>query len=389
MKYHTTIFRQMLQVFSRLEFQNIVNQYKGDFHVRHCRCWDQMIHMLFSQFSSRDSLRETTDTMHSQYRKHYHLGVRAIPRSTLSDANTLRDYRIYHDLFFVILDRVQRIAPKYKLNLDRDFFILDSTTIDLCLKLFPWARFRKAKAAVKIHTLMQANGSLPTFLRLTDGKVHDSTVSKEITVPPGSYLAIDRAYHDFSQYKFYNDNDIRFVTRKKTNAKYRVTKRLASDKAKGVLSDKKILFTGFNTHKKYPDSLRLIRFRDPETKRTFEFLTNDFESDAIIIAKIYKARWEIELFFKTIKQNLKIKRFLGNSPNAVWTQIYVAMIAYLLISYLKFVHQSIYSIGQLFHRIQINLFERISIDEIIFKRSFKPPEILVSQYCLFSNLTGH
>jgi len=156
MKYHTTIFRQMLGLFSRLEFQNIVNRYKGDFHVRNCRCWDQMIHLMFSQFSSRDSLRETTDTMHSQYRKHYHLGVRAIPRSTLSDANTLRDYRIYHDLFFVILYRVQRVAPKYKLNLDRDFFILDSTTIDLCLKLFPWARFRKAKAAVKIHTLMQA-----------------------------------------------------------------------------------------------------------------------------------------------------------------------------------------------------------------------------------------
>lgn len=389
MKYHTTIFRQMLQLFSRLEFQNIVNHYKGDFHVRYCRCWDQMIHMLFSQFSSRDSLRETTDTMHSQYRRHYHLGVRAIPRSTLSDANTLRDYRIYQDLFFVILDRVQRVAPKYKLNLDRDFFILDSTTIDLCLKLFPWARFRKTKAAVKIHTLMQANGSLPTFLRLTDGKVHDLTVSKEITVPPGSYLAIDRAYHDFNQYKSYNDNNIRFVTLKKTNAKYRVTKRSVSDKAKGVLSDKMILFTGHYTHKKYPDPLRLIRYQDAETKRTFEFLTNDLESDAITISQIYKARWEIEIFFKTIKHNLKIKRFLGNSSNAVWTQIWIAMIAYLLVSYLKFVNQSRYSIGQLFHRIQVNLFERISIDEIIFQRTFKPPDIWTAQFCLFPNLTGH
>jgi len=168
-----------------------------------------------------------------------------------------------------------------------------------------------------------------------------------------------------------------------------VTKRLGSDKEKGILSDKRILFTGYSTHKKYPDSLRLIRYRDPETKRTFEFLTNDFESDAITIAKIYKARWEIELFFKTIKQNLKIKRFLGNSPNAVWTQIYVAMIAYLLISYLKFVNQSKYSVGQLFHRIQINLFERISIDEIVFQRTFKPPADWTAQYCLFSNLTGH
>jgi hypothetical protein len=389
MKYHTTIFRQMLQLFSRLEFQNIVNRYKGDFHVRKCRCWDQMIHMSFSQFSSRDSLRETTDTMHSQYRKHYHLGVRAIPRSTLADANTHRDYRIYKDLFHVILNRVQRIAPKYKLNLDRDFFILDSTTIDLCLKLFPWARFRKTKAAVKIHTLMQANGSLPTFLKITDGKVHDSKVSKEITIPPGSYLAIDRAYHDFNQYKSYNDNNIRFVTLKKTNAKFRITKRLGSDKSKGVLSDKMILFTCYSTHKKYPDQLRLIRYRDRETKRTFEFLTNDFESNAITISQIYKARWEIEIFFKTIKHNLKIKRFMGNSPNAVWTQIWIAMIIYLLISYLKFVCKSKYSVGQLFHRVQVNLFERIPLDEIIFQRTLKPPGKLSPQYCLFPNLTGH
>jgi len=373
MRYHTTIFRQMLQVFSRLEFQKILNRYKGDFHVKSCRCWDQMIHMVFSQFSRRDSLREMTDTMHSQYRKHYHLGVRAIPRSTLSDANTRRDYRIYQDLFFLILNRVQRIAPKYKLNLDRKFFILDSTTIDLCLKLFPRARFRKTKAAVKTHTLMQADGSLPTFIRLTDGKVHDLTVSKEIPIPAGSYLAIDRAYHDFTQYKSYNDNDIRFVTLKKTNAKYRVMKHHESDKENGILSDKKVLFTGHYTHKKYPDPLRRIRYRDSETKRKFEFLTNDFESDSLTISKIYKARWEIEIFFKTIKQNLRIKRFIGNSSNAVWTQIWIAMIAYLLISYFKFVNQSKYSVGQLFHRIQVNLFERISIDEIIFQRIYKPP----------------
>lgn len=389
MKYHTTIFRQMLQVFSRLEFQNIVNRYNGDFHVRKCRCWDQMIHLMFSQFSSRDSLRETTDTMHSQYRKHYHLGVQAVPRSTLSDANALRDCRIYQDLFYVILNRVQKIAPKYKLNLDRDFFILDSTTIDLCLKLFPWARFRKTKGAVKIHTLMQANGSLPTFIRLTDAKVHDSQVSKEITVPPGSYLAIDRAYHDFEQYKHYNDNDIRFVTLKKTNAKYKVKKRLLNDKENDVLSDKEIVFTVYETKKKYPNPLRLIRYRDSEFKRTFEFLTNDFETDALTIAKIYKARWEIEIFFKTIKQNLKIKRFLGTTPNAVWTQIWIAMIAYLLVSYLKFVNRTRYSVSQLFQRIQVNLFERISINEIVFQRTIKPTGDFTPQYCLFPNLTGH
>jgi hypothetical protein len=388
-KYHTTIFRQMLQLFSRLEFQSIVNQYNGDFHTRKCRCWDQMIHMLFSQFSRRDSLRETTDTMHSQNRKHYHLGVQSVPKSTLSDANARRDYRIYRDLFNVVLDRVQRIAPKYKLKLDRSLFFLDSTTIDLCLKLFPWARFRKTKGAVKIHALIQADGSLPTFIQITDGKVHDSRVSKEINIPSGSYLAIDRAYNNFEQFKVYNDNNIRFVTRKKTNAHYKLIKRLGSDKKNGILSDKKIVFSVWQTTKKYPEALRLIRYRDFETKKTFDFLTNDFESDAITITKIYKARWEIELFFKTIKQNLKIKRFMGTSQNAVWTQIWIAMIAYLLVSYLKFLNKSKYSVGQLFHRIQVNLFERKSLDDIVFQRSPEIPDKFINQYCLFPNLTGH
>jgi hypothetical protein len=388
-KYHTTIFRQMLQLFSRLEFQSIVNQYKGDFHTRKCRCWDQMIHLLFSQFSSRASLRETSDTMHSQYRKHYHLGVQAVPKSTLSDANARRDYRIYRDLFNVILERVQRIAPKYKLKLDRSLFFLDSTTIDLCLTLFPWARFRKTKAAVKIHALIQADGSLPTFIQITDGKAHDSRVSKDIVIPAGSYLAIDRAYNNFEQFKAYNDNNIRFVTRKKTNANYKLIKRLGSDKENGILSDKKIEFSVWQTNKKYPDALRLIRYKDSETKKTFEFLTNDFESDAITITQIYKARWEIELFFKTIKQNLKITRFMGTTQNAVWTQIWIAMIAYLLVSYLKFLNKSKYSVGQLFHRIQVNLFERKSLDDIVFQRSFKFPKKITDQYCLFPNLTGH
>jgi hypothetical protein len=389
MVYHNTIFRQMLQLFSRLEFQNIVDQHKGDRRVRTCSCWDQFVHMSYAQFSKRSSLRETTDTMSSQSRKHYHLGTKPISRSTLSDANNKRDYRIYQDLFYTILGRTQHHAPKYKLNLNDNFFILDSTTVDLCLKLFPWARFRKTKAAVKIHTLMQADGSLPTFLKITDGKVHDVMVARETPIPPGSYLAIDRAYHDFNLYKSYNDNRIRFVTLKKTNASYSILNRNSKNKPDGVLSDKTIEFTGYATHKKYPHPLRLIRFRDKENKRIVEFLTNDFELDALTITQIYKARWEIELFFKTIKQNLKIKRFIGTSQNAVWCQIWIAMIAYLLVSYMKFVNRSQYSIGQLFHRIQVNLFERKSLDEIVFNRLFKPPETASNQYCLFESLTGH
>ncbi|MCJ7811845.1 IS4 family transposase [bacterium] len=390
MVYHKTIFRQMLQLFSRLEFQNIVDYYKGDHRVRTLKCWDQFIHIIFGQFSKRDSLRDTLDTMNSQQRKFYHLGTTELCRSTLSDANNKRNYRIYQDLFFKILMRVQNIAPKYKLKLNRKFYILDSTTIDLCLKLFPWARFRKTKAAVKLHTLMQADGALPVFLRITDGKVHDTKIAREVPVPNGSYLAIDRAYHDFQQYKCYNDNNIRFVTRKKTNARYVITKTNQVDGSTGIIADETIEFTGYYTHKKYPYNLRIIRYWDSETEKELEFLTNDFEMDAFTITQIYKARWEIELFFKTIKQNLKIKRFIGNSANAVWIQIWIAMIAYLLVSYLKFVHKSKYSIQKLFHRIQINLFERKPLNEIILNQKFIPPNNAFEvQFSLFGTLTGH
>jgi putative transposase len=338
----------------------------------------------------RDTLRDTIDTMNSQSKKLYHLGTKHVNRSTLSDANSNRDYRIYRDLYFTLLHRVQSIAPKYKLKLNKKFYVLDSTTIDLCLKLFPWARFRKTKAAVKLHTLLDVDGPLPTFLEITDGKVHDSTVAKRVDIPEGSYLAIDRAYHDFEQYKTYNDNRIRFVTRKKTNAKYKVIQSCNVDTSQGIISDETVIFTGYLTHKKYPNPLRIIRYKDDENDKELEFLTNDLFLDALMITQIYKARWEIELFFKTIKQNLKIKRFIGTSPNAVWTQVWIALIAYLLVSYLKFIHQVKISIQKLFHRIQINLFERKPISEIVFNIKYKPPsKIDIFQYSLFDTLTGH
>lgn len=201
MLHHNTIFRQLLHIFSRLEFKMIVKRYKGDYRTRTLKCWDQFIYLLFAQLGKQDSLRDTIDSMNSQQRKLYHIGSQTLCRSTLSDANNKRDYRIYKDLFFTILGRVQQIAPKYKLKLTRKLYIMDSTTIDLCLKLFPWARFRKTKSAIRIHTLMQADGSLPTFLHVTDGKVHDTSAARSFHVPPGSFLAIDRGYTDYKQYK--------------------------------------------------------------------------------------------------------------------------------------------------------------------------------------------
>jgi len=261
---------------------------------------------------------------------------------------------------------------------------MDATTIDLCLKLFPWARFRKTKSAFRIHTLMQADGSLPVFLNITNGKVHESQAAKTMPIPKGSYLAIDRGYHNFKQYNTYINNNIRFVTRTKTNAKYQVLKTMQTNTNPSVLSDEIIQFTGFYTCQNCPHHLRRIRYFDEERRKVLTFLTNDLENAAQTIADIYKARWDIELFFKTIKQNLKIKRFYGTSQNAVMTQVWIAMIAYLMISFFKFLHHSKFSVQQLFRLIQLNIFERKSLKDLIVNKIIKPPGIKNElQFCLF------
>ena len=386
MAYNNTIFRQMLQLISRLEFQNVVNRHKGDYRIRKLSCWTQFVHLLFAQFSGRNSLRDTICSTRSQSNKLYHLGCTRASRSTLADANNKRPYQIYEEIFFKLLNRVQSIAPKYKLKLSKKLLIMDSTTIDLCLSMFPWAKFRKKKGAVKIHTLMQADGLLPTFLYITDGKVHDSKAAKVLNVPPESFLVFDKGYHDFAQYNYYNNKKIHFITRMKTNAAYKIIRVKNIKTQSDVLSDEVIEFTGHNTHKKYPHPLRKIKYFDKKNNRTLVFLTNNFRLSATTIANIYKARWEIELFFKTIKQNLKIKSFMGTSKNAVLTQVWIAMIAYLLLSYHKFILKSKYSIQALVRLIQVNLFERKSLKELICYGGFRPPDTSkILQYSLFKS----
>ena len=387
MAYHTTILGQMLELVSRLEFQSIVYGHAGDYRARKLRCWDQFIYLLIGQLGSRNSLRETISASDSLLSKLYHLGASRLCRSTLSDANNKRPFEIYRDVFFRTLQKVQKVAPKYKLKLPRKLFIMDSTTIDLCLKLFPWARFRKTKAAVKIHTVLQADGLLPTFLHITDGKTHDAKAARELTFPEGSFVVFDRGYNDFFLFKSFTDNNIRFVTRKKSNARFRILESQTVEPETGVLSDEIIEFTGHASKQKYPNQLRLIRYHDNQNNKTFTFLTNDFELDAKTIADIYKARWEIELFFKTVKQNLKIKRFIGTSRNAVMTQIWIAMIAYLLTSYYKFLQKAKASVQTILRLIQINLFERKPLNDLIECNLHKPPGNSGGVQCSF--LTGH
>ncbi len=251
--------------------------------------------------------------------------------------------------------------------------MMDSTTIDLCLKLFPWAKFRKAKAAVKIHTLMQADGALPVFINITEGSVHDSKMAPSFEIPAGSIVVFDLGYHDFDQYNHYEINKIRFVTKMKTNAKFQVISSQVLE-SKTILSDQIIQFTGFYTRKKYPKSLRRIEYYDENSDTVLVFLTNDFDLEAQTIADIYKARWEIELFFKTIKQNLKIKKFMGTSRNAVMTQIWIAMIAYLLITYYKFSLKIHLSVQNVFRLIQVNLLERKCLIQMLKGDMPKPPD---------------
>jgi len=384
MAYNTTIFGQMIHFISRLDFKSIVNEYNGDHRIRKFSCWDQFIFVLFGQFSKRESLRENVLSINSVQNKLYHLGCKIVKRSTFSDANNKRPYQIYQDLFYRLLSQTQKIAPKHKIKLKRKLYILDATTVDLCLTLFPWARFRKTKSAIRLHTLMQADGSLPVFLNITDGKVHESQAAKSIPVSKGSYLAIDRGYHDFQQYNVYINNNIRFVTRMKTNAKYHVLETYQINSDSPVTSDEIIEFTGYNTHKKCPHPLRKIQYFDNKRDKVITFLTNDLENTAQTITDIYKARWDIELFFKTIKQNLKIKRFFGTTRNAVMTQIWIAMIAYLMISFFKFLHKTELSIQQLFRVVQLNIFERRSLKDLIINKVFKPPGIKNEfQICMF------
>ncbi|MFQ5674509.1 MAG: IS4 family transposase [bacterium] len=383
MAHNNTIFNQMLQLNSRHDFQRIVNEHNGDYRVRKLTCWDQYIHLMYAQTGNRDSLRDISNGTASIKEKLYHMGAKPAKRSTLSDANNTRPWKIYEAVFFNTLGKVQNVAPKYKLKLPRKLYLMDSTTISLCLSLFPWAEFRQKKGAVKIHTLLQADGSLPTFLNITNGKIHDAKAAKEIPIPKGSFLAIDRAYNDFEQYNHYNNNNIKFATRMKTNAAYDIVETRFADKSTGVLADEIILFRNKVTRNKYPHCLRKITYQDPETGRIFIFLTNEFDLDAKMIADIYKARWEIELFFKALKQNLKIKTFVGTSKNAVLTQIYIAMIAYLLISYYKFKLKSHFSFQALSRLFQINLFERKSLIELVKYGGVRPRKQPVNQQLAF------
>ena len=365
-----TIMSELLRLFPRYEFEKLENKYNGNHYTKYFSGWQQLIVLLFSQAGRKDSLREIETSLSVHHSKWYHIGLQGIKRSTLSDAMSKRSYEIYEGLFYKLLEKCKSVTPKHGFRFKNALYSLDSTTIDLCLSLFPWARFRKRKGAIKLHYLYDHSGSLPSFMVMTDGKKHDVRVARsedklDFALLPDSILSIDKAYIDYKWLYTLDQRGVYFVSRVKENMKYEVTGQHKPLKHKQIIGDDEIKLTGFYTKKKYPGPLRIVGFVDPETGKYYEFLTNNMNLAATTIAKIYKSRWQIELFFKWIKQNLKIKSFLGTSPNAVLTQVWVAMCYYLLLAYIKYQTKYRHSITELSRMIGEGLMNRINLIDIL------------------------
>lgn len=358
MSYNSTIIGQLLQMFSRLEFQKTVSETKSEYHSRGFSSWNHFVSMLFAQLAGHDSLRGVEAGLATQGRKLYHLGIKPIHRTTLSYANKHRPHELFKKLFFQMLSKCQPLAPKHKFRFKNKLYSLDATIIDLCLSMYDWAKFRTTKGAVKLHVKLNHAGYLPNFAVITEAAVHEQKSVLDIPLDRNDVVVFDRGYTDFAWYRSLVDKGIFFVTRLKKNARFKVVERRSVKHLKNIYSDQIIELEGFYTKKKYPYLLRRIRCKDPETGKIIVILTNQFDWSAKTISQIYKERWQIELFFKSLKQQLKVKSFLGTSKNALLSQLWVALIAYLMLSYLKFRSKFQWSVYTLMEILPVNLFSR-------------------------------
>ena len=358
MAHHNTVFSQLLKFIPRHEFETLAKQHHSGRSFRTASRWSQFVTMAMAQLSGRNSLRDIVENISAQAHRLYHLGSAKLSRSNLSRINDGKPYALYEALFGKLLGRCQGVVPGHDFRFSHPLYSLDASTIDLCLSVFPWADFRTTKGAIKLHVGLNHAGYMPEFVTVTEGKKHDVTVGRTLKFPKGSIVAVDKGYNDYAWYKQLTDKGIFFVTRLKTNATYRIVSRRPVLKSKGLSCDQTIEFTGVQTAKKCPVQLRRIVYRDAETGKRYVFLTNNFKLSAKTIADIYKARWQVELFFKWIKQNLKIKSFVGTSKNAVMTQIWIALCIYLLLAFLKFQSKLQKSTQQILRLLQLNLFEK-------------------------------
>src|ERR1017187_4441303 len=359
-----TVFTQLMEHLPRYEFQKCVSRYHGDHQRKSFSCWEQFLAMGFAQFTYRESLRDIEACLDSVGGKLYHMGFRSkVARSTLADANESRDWRLYADFAQVLIAIARALYADEPLgvDLDQSLYALDSTTIDLCLALFPWAKFRKHKAAVKMHTLLDLHGNIPTFIRITDGKVHDVNILDEIMPEPGAFYVMDRGYIDFERLFVLTLSAAFFVVRTKSNVLLQRRYSHPVDKRTGVRSDQTVILTSVESASAYPDALRRVSYFDAETGKRLKFLTNNFTLPALTIAQIYKCRWQVELFFKWIKQHLRIKAFYGTSENAVKTQIWIAVSVYVLVAIVRKQLELDASLYQILQILCVSLFEKTPI----------------------------
>ena len=358
------VFAQLNEHLPKPIFRDCVKRYAGRYPTLSFSHWDQLLCMMFAQLTARTSLRDIELCLGAHSRKLYHAGFRSqVARSTLADANERRDWRIWAEVAELLIQRARKLYfdDGFGLDLDNTVYALDSTTIDLCLSLFDWAPFRSTKAAIKLHTLLDLRGSIPTFIHISDGKMHDVRVLDMLPIEPGAFYVMDRGYLDFERLYGLGQQGAFYVTRAKHNMDARRVYSMPADREQGIICDQRIALNGFYACQHYPDQLRRIRYKDQETGKTLVFLTNHMMLPALTICALYKKRWQVELFFKWIKQHLRIKRFMGTSENAVKTQIWIAVATYVLIAIVKKELQleaSLYTLLQIF---SVSVFEKIEL----------------------------
>jgi len=362
------VFAQAMDYLPLHTFRRCIQRYDGNRHIKRFSCQDQYRCMAFAQLTYRESLRDIEACLKAQSNKLYHMGIRSkVARSTLADANEKRDWRIYADFAQSLIQTARQlyIDEDLGLELDNTIYALDATTIDLCLSVFPWALFRETKAAIKLHTLLDLRGNIPSFIHISDGKLHDVNVLDLLLPEPGAFYVMDRGYLDFERLYHLEQESAFFVIRAKSNLQCRRIYSHAVDKSTGLRYDQTIALTGFYTAQYYPDKLRRIKYYDAQTDKLFVFLTNNFSLPALTITELYRYRWQVELFFKWIKQHLRIKSFFGTSENAVKTQVWIAVSVYVLVAIIKkrlTIKASLYSILQI---LSLTVFETTPIDQLL------------------------
>lgn len=362
------VFAQLMQHLPLTTFRRCVTRYRGAFKVKSFSCLDQFLCMAFAQLTFRESLRDIEVCLRAQSSKLYHLGIRsAVARNTLANANAVRDWRIYADFAqsLIGIARPLYAQDSFGVDLQETVYALDTTTIDLCLSVFPWAVFRTAKAAIKLHTLLDLRGNIPTFIHISHGKVHEVNILDQLLPEPGAFYIMDRGFLDFERlYRFHEAGSF-FVTRGKSNLQVQRRYSHPVDRKTGLICDQSVVLTGFYSHQGFEAPLRRIRFKDPETAKTLIFLTNNFVLPAFTITELYRCRWQVELFFKWIKQHLRIKAFFGTSENAVRSQIWIAVSAYVLVAIVKKRLQLSASLYEILQILSLTMFEKIPLDQLL------------------------